>query len=654
MKFITKNSKAYYLIVVLLLSVVLFAGCGKDEKTEGEVQDKSIKEKLQDKKVETINNDLYPLKKGKKWGFVDTSGKWVIEPKLDSEYKGFSKNGLAPVKKNKKWGYINTKGEWIIKPKFDEVCHFKDGLATVSINHKIGYINKEGNWAIKPKFDAPNSSDISRGIWICSYAFNNGFAHVKTNDKWGYIGKNGNWIVRPNTFDYIEFDKNGLAVIEQNKKYGLIDKNGKVLIKPNFEKIYLEDKVIVAFLNNKAGIIDKTGKWIIKPKYDHLYLDEKSGYLVAKLNKKKGCINLQEEWILKPRYEDIKHCPINNLAIASKNNKYGIVNTKGEWIVEPKFKNIVYGSAKNSLFFVRDNNKYGLIDNSGNWIKKPIYEEVDGFYNNGLAIVKINKKYGVIDKKGNWVLKPKFDHRIEFFGNLIRVEYGNNMGYATLDGKYLTFSENDIKNYYADKKLYLNKYLTLKEGSIVYLPLTPEFKRILKTDKDYLKIKIDGCSTKKGYCDGAYEDNKDNAVYLFIDVDKKSKNRADKDLRIDIDVYTKKDHLELNAFYEVFISKNKNLLKKLKLPSSIIGKLYFFHQGDGIMPMAIYIDVEKKIILNIFEREKRIKANWNPPYLIEGTNCVDHDDPRNGEWLNEAYRKGGVLDANGCLLNLNG
>ena len=631
--------------IVLVFSVILaITGCEKGKSTNSN----SIgHNNNQDKKVEVTNFDLYPLKKNKKWGFVDSSGKWVIQPRFDSAYEVFSKNGLAPVKKNKKWGYINTKGEWVAKPKFDDFCHFKDGLAAVSINHKIGYINKEGNWAIKPKFDAPNSSDSS-GIWICSYSFHNGIAKVKTNNKWGYIDKDGNWIVRPNTFDYIKFDKNGIAVIEQNKKYGLIDKNGKVLIKPYFENIYLEDKVIVAFLNNKAGIIDKTGKWIIKPKYDHLYLDEKSGYLEAKLNEKWGCIDLKGEWILKPDYDNIKHCPINNLAIVTKNKKYGIVNIKGEWIVEPKFKDIVYGSAKNSLFFVRDNNKYGLMDNNGNWIKKPIYKEVDGFYSNGLAIVKIDKKYGVIDKRGNWVLKPKFDGGIDFLGNLIGVEYGNNMGYATLNGKYLTFSENDIKNYYADKKLYLNKYLTIKEGSIVFLPLTPELKRVLKTNKDFLKIKIDECSEKLGECDGTYKVTEDNAVYLFIYFDKKSKN--DKDVRFDIEIYTKKDHLEPSALYYSFIPHNNSLLKKLNLPSSIIGKLYLFHEGHGVMPMKIYIDVEEKIISNILKREKRIKANWHPPYLIKGTNCVDHDDVRNGEWLSEAYRKGGILDSKGCLI----
>ncbi|MGI7994039.1 WG repeat-containing protein, partial [Campylobacter coli] len=54
-----------------------------------------------------------------KYGFIDRSGKFAIEPKFDSgEY--FSE-GLAGVKLNGRWGFIDRSGKFVIKPKFDSI-----------------------------------------------------------------------------------------------------------------------------------------------------------------------------------------------------------------------------------------------------------------------------------------------------------------------------------------------------------------------------------------------------------------------------------------------------------------------------------------------------------------------------------------------------
>ena len=54
-------------------------------------------------------------------------------------------------------------------------------------------------------------------------------------------------------------------------------------------------------------------------------------------------------------------------------------------------------------------------------------------------------KRGVMDRKANWILKQKFD-TIDILDDLIYVKFGDQEGYAALDGRYLTFSEDDIDN----------------------------------------------------------------------------------------------------------------------------------------------------------------------------------------------------------------
>ena len=63
------------------------------------------------------------------YGYIDKSGKVVIEPQFDEE-RAFSE-GLAQVEKDGKWGFIDKSGKVVIEPQFDWVSDFSEGLAKV-------------------------------------------------------------------------------------------------------------------------------------------------------------------------------------------------------------------------------------------------------------------------------------------------------------------------------------------------------------------------------------------------------------------------------------------------------------------------------------------------------------------------------------------
>ena len=70
-----------------------------------------------------INEDsLLAIEKEGKWGFIDASGKVVIEPKYE-DARSFS-NGLAGVKDGKFWSFINEKNEKVITGEFSDVNYF--------------------------------------------------------------------------------------------------------------------------------------------------------------------------------------------------------------------------------------------------------------------------------------------------------------------------------------------------------------------------------------------------------------------------------------------------------------------------------------------------------------------------------------------------
>ena len=132
------------------------------------------------------DSKLTYAKKEKKIGFVDSAGKWVIEPQFDKA-RAFS-DGLAPVANGKTWGYINEKGEMVIELEFRDAEIFSDGLAPVK-NKDWGFINTSGKLVI------PMDYGITAGLAFLSgknqKGFIDGVARVKTKNGWGFLDKNG-------------------------------------------------------------------------------------------------------------------------------------------------------------------------------------------------------------------------------------------------------------------------------------------------------------------------------------------------------------------------------------------------------------------------------------------------------------------------------
>jgi hypothetical protein len=197
-------------------------------------------------------------------GYIDKSGKLAIDiPALYGECE-FSE-GLACVQTSK-WGYIDTSGRFVIKPQFDEVNYFHEGLATVTVrdkskadHHRVGYVNKAGKIVVKPQFDIAQS-------------FSEGFAAVGMRDgdtyQFGFIDKTGAMLIKP-LFQWAVGFHEGFAAVQVSKKWGYIDKNGNMIIKPEYDKAegFSEGLAAVA-INGKWGYIDKSGNFVIEPRFN--------------------------------------------------------------------------------------------------------------------------------------------------------------------------------------------------------------------------------------------------------------------------------------------------------------------------------------------------------------------------------------------------
>jgi hypothetical protein len=125
---------------------------------------------------------------GRKVGFIDHSGRVIIEPRFGGELYGrlprFSE-GLAAVTLDGRYGYVDTSGKLVIEPQFESADDFHGGLAMVVSHDSVGYVDKRGRMVIPAQFD--------RGE-----PFKDGIARVEVRSGlWGYIRRDGSFIWNP-------------------------------------------------------------------------------------------------------------------------------------------------------------------------------------------------------------------------------------------------------------------------------------------------------------------------------------------------------------------------------------------------------------------------------------------------------------------------
>jgi hypothetical protein len=97
-----------------------------------------------------FSEGLATVPKGDLWGFIDHSGKFVIEPRYASAQ--YFMNGLAAVCVIKKkgrdhaniWGYVDKTGKMVIPAQFESAGWFRGCLADVEMGDKTGYVDRRG------------------------------------------------------------------------------------------------------------------------------------------------------------------------------------------------------------------------------------------------------------------------------------------------------------------------------------------------------------------------------------------------------------------------------------------------------------------------------------------------------------------------------
>jgi hypothetical protein len=223
------------------------------------------------------------------WGFINKKGQWM--PTTCEAVKQFS-DGLAMARSKGKWGYIDETCKWAIQPVYDHLYPFHEGYAVVEVMGGLTLIDKE-----------------NRNLWEKPFhivhRFSDGVAVVRSG-KWGALDAEGNWVL-PANYEYIDKFVHGTARAREKGNWGLLDKQGNWIIQPLYHNVinYSEGIARVQAMDLKWGYQDSTRKWLVKPQFESA---ERfiNGTAIVKLNGKWGILDSTGKLTAQPKFDKLR------------------------------------------------------------------------------------------------------------------------------------------------------------------------------------------------------------------------------------------------------------------------------------------------------------------------------------------------------------
>ena len=208
-------------------------------------------------------------------GWIDRTGRVVIPLTWDDA--GDFVEGRARVKQGERWGYVDRTGAVIVKPEYDDAAPFSEGLAAVKRDDRTGFIDPSGAVVVPFKF--------TRAAWIASFkdgracAFEG--AHAD-DDRAGYIDRTGRMVI-PAQFEWAQPFSEGLAIVRTtlSSPVTVIDRDGRTVIDTGgLDALSFSEGL--AAVQTEAGwtYIDTSGKTVIGPlPYRHvgIFVDGRAG-----------------------------------------------------------------------------------------------------------------------------------------------------------------------------------------------------------------------------------------------------------------------------------------------------------------------------------------------------------------------------------------
>lgn len=168
--------------------------------------------------IQGFGNKYFRVKIPEGYVLYDRKGNKITKQTAFDEIGSCSLDGFFSIRNGNCWGFIDSIGMNIIEPKYDEVRVFNKGFASVRKGNVWGLIDSKGTNIIEPKYDLVGF-------------FNNGFAPIKKDGLWGIVDIQGKEVIKPRYLNQVNVDNQGRFITNIAGVECIIDSTNTIKIK---------------------------------------------------------------------------------------------------------------------------------------------------------------------------------------------------------------------------------------------------------------------------------------------------------------------------------------------------------------------------------------------------------------------------------------
>lgn len=240
-----------------------------------------------------------------KWGFIDSSGKVIVEPKyvyVIGYYHSDGEHSIVArfVDGELKWGVIDLDGNEVIPCEYAGMFSYMGGSIAFQREQYglYGLMDYSGNILLEPMFDYIQEYDYKHSLVTAG----------EHGDALGVYSIPLGKMIIPTEYDCIDYGEHMISCeIAYSCKERYFDYDGNELNFDEYDSVYESDGLLHIWKNGKAGVIDWDGNVIVPPVMDSGF-DIKNynrGILITGKRKLKGLSKTNGEVILPEVYSEI-------------------------------------------------------------------------------------------------------------------------------------------------------------------------------------------------------------------------------------------------------------------------------------------------------------------------------------------------------------
>lgn len=365
-----------------------------------------------------------------KYGYVDRTGKRVIDPRFD--LAGEFRNGHAEVVVGGHTGIIDRSGTFVLKPAYTRAIPFGRTAALVMAgtwrsSHALGYerldtdyLQQDGGAPPYALIDLRTGATLQSGLRISAFDFDS-FVWARRADggPFGLMAPDGTWKLQP---AYTEVNRlfGGRALVcisegdagarAEKSRCGSIDEAGNPALPMVPHKVVGYVNGLYRFFekNRKTGLLDEQGRLVGGRLFDEIKFTDPGPVLEVKENGRWIGLTRQGETVENPANDKVLvDCP-SGVQFLARDGGFQVTRN-GKPTTAHVFDNTYPSKDCDFPKSVRLDGKYGFVGADGRLLlDPPSLDSAHGFAR-GHAGVMTGGKWGIMNTNGRFTVAPKYD-----------------------------------------------------------------------------------------------------------------------------------------------------------------------------------------------------------------------------------------------------